>query len=930
MNAQAAAQLERDIDAALAHCDLSRAETLADRYRAEAHDTPVNGDPVRSLSFRAGYLAVQVAVAAGRLEQALERATPLLPLLPQLPPELAGRVRLLAAEALARLRRFSEAREQLAGAQAVLRSEALSPIMRMRELRIRLWLGEIGTLDTELSACAAALQAAGDRDNLVLLLCEEGRAWDTHGDLVRAEKCWLRAEQLAQHLAADPIRADVHLQLGRLEHLRGALQAALDRYDAALVGAAAPQQLEVGLRRLLVLLDLNQWEQARSGFASLMRGLRTEQLHEEVRGLAALLAGLFDPSAADSGSPELRGYQSAARGETAAARALYLEALAAAPAPPRQARLALAAGLLALAGGDRNEAARWLKQAEQLALRLDLPEVLWRALQGRGQLAAELEGDDDRARGYFEESVLVSEAQAARLRHRTDAAAYHLHRAGVLRNLLQAACRRGDAARVFHYQELERGRLLWELWCDAPRRSDHSTPHTTPELKSLDCAIEECERQLVPQEDPPAAEVLHRREELLLRRDRLLDDFLRDRSRRGDAALPALPSLAELEQTLPPHTVFIAPSLLEDELHLLVVRAGEGSHLIRARGSAAAVAKVAADFRRCVEAQLDRYRHGFSLGRRERAELDEHLNELGRGPLGTAVAEALRSDRAAAERLIWVPDGVLHGLPIHALRWRGRYLIEDHEVVQAFGGALVVQHARTARSWRRRWRPALVVAEAPSVLPMAVAEAEGVAASFVRSRTLHGSAATWTAIRSQLRDCGLVHFACHAWFDVQHPLAAGISLPSGETWRAVDWLQEPVDGLPLVTLSACRSAEVGALVGREVFGLVTGLLGSGIRGVLAGLWPVADRETLPLMWRFYRHRMLHDPATALALAQRETLAAPAGSPLFWAPFAFFGDPGALPRPGWWRRWWARWRQRRHARCFPISEDQPCLGGPSCR
>jgi hypothetical protein len=79
---------------------------------------------------------------------------------------------------------------------------------------------------------------------------------------------------------------------------------------------------------------------------------------------------------------------------------------------------------------------------------------------------------------------------------------------------------------------------------------------------------------------------------------------------------------------------------------------------------------------------------------------------------------------------------------------------------------------------------------------------------------------------------------------------------------------------------------------------------------------VADREALPLMWHFYRRRLTADLATALALAQRESLARSDGSPLFWSAFALFGDPSALPAPGPFRRWLARWLQVRHARHFP--------------
>jgi CHAT domain-containing protein len=136
-------------------------------------------------------------------------------------------------------------------------------------------------------------------------------------------------------------------------------------------------------------------------------------------------------------------------------------------------------------------------------------------------------------------------------------------------------------------------------------------------------------------------------------------------------------------------------------------------------------------------------------------------------------------------------------------------------------------------------------------------------------------------------------------------------LPSGEVIRALEWLDEPVAGLALATLSACWFAEVARLLGQEVFGLVVELLGGGVRAVLAGLWPLADRETCSLMWRFYRHRLVNDLPTALALAQRETLAEPDASPLFWAALALFGDPLALPAPRPWWRWLARYRQRRH-------------------
>jgi tetratricopeptide (TPR) repeat protein len=822
-------------------------------------------------------------------------------------------VRLLAAEAFARLRRLPEAREQLAAARTADTVLQSNPLLKMREIRVRLWLGEVGNLAPELAACADSLK--DDPANLALLACEEGRAWDAHGDLTRAEQCWQRAERLSRDLGRDPVRADILVQLGRLEHLRGHLQPALDRYDAALACARAgtPQSQEIQLRKLLVLLDLNQWGQARTEFARLFDDPAKEPV-EEVRGLVATVSALLGEGSAGEDDYELRGYQAASRGDQQAAREAYRRALEEAPSPARRARLALALGMLALASADRAEAAAWLRQAEETARALDLPEVLWRSLQARGQLSAELDGDDRLARTLFEEAVLVSEKQARQLRYRADAAAYHLHRSGVLRQLSRAACRRGEAAAAFRYQELDRGRLLLDLWRSAAGRPGRAPLLATPELADLDRQLEACDQELAARPDDSAEPLLQRREELLVRRDRLFDEYLRDHSRRGDAALPALPELEELERALPPGTVYVAPTLAEEDLHLLVVRRGTGGTIITAPGTGGRLRRQLDDFRRCLTAQVERYRSGLPMGRPERDELDGRLTEFGRGPLGSALGQLLDTGSPTRERLVWVPDGELHGLPVHALRLGGRYLIEQHEVVHTFGGALLVHQAKAKP---RRGGRAVVVTESESVLPTARREGEGVAGAFFRKRILAGAGGSRDALRRQLPKARVAHFACHAYFDVRHPLAAAVGLPSEETWRALEWLDEPLDGLPLVTLSACRSAEVAPLVGREVFGLVTGLLGSGVRAVLAGLWPVADEETLPLMWLFYRHRLTADLATALARAQRQALADPGGSPLYWAPFALFGDAAALPAPGRWWRWWARWRQRRHARRFPV-------------
>jgi hypothetical protein len=748
MNPTTIRQQEQAIDEAVNRWDLPLAERLAAGYlTASAH------------SFRAALIAAEVALLAGRLKNALELLTPLVSRAGEAATELGAQVRLLLAEAHARLNHKTEARRLLAEVPAARLAEDLA--QRLRALRIRLFLGEV--TEEELTRCSAALAREGNHDNEALLWCDAGRERFTAGDLAAAERYWQRAEERSRGPGLRPVHADVLLQLGQLEHLRGRLGPALEHLDRARGHGLAVQVLEARLRRLLVLLDLDHWKAVRAEASELLPAdLAT--LPEEVQSLGRFIRVLLDAEGTSDQSPDLAGWLAVRHGREEEARAFYAAALATARGPERQARLILALALLA-DGADGSEGL--LRQAQRLARENGLPDVLMRSLVARGHLiAAREQGEKEEARRLFEEAVILSELQATEVGPITGVA-YRRQRYTVLRHLLDSACRRGDPAEVFRYQERERGRLLLEWLAADPVPQGRPTLFARPAWQDLAARIAACENELAAATGSRRSELWRQREKLLAERDALFERHLLDRDRASGALLPAIPDLADLAACLPEGTLYAAPVLARDGLYILGVPRDGPARVVSGGGPASAVSDAVTALRDELETQMHCYQRGWKLGPGDRTRLDQRFDELGRGPLGRALAALL--DEYKPRRLFWAPDPALHGLPIHAMRLGGRYLIEQVEVAWTFAGALVVQQHATRRQRRGRWRPAVAVAEDPATLPAAGREAKGVAAAFLRGRCRTGPSADRRWLRGCLARARLVHIACHAEFDPDRP-----------------------------------------------------------------------------------------------------------------------------------------------------------------
>ena len=293
------------------------------------------------------------------------------------------------------------------------------------------------------------------------------------------------------------------------------------------------------------------------------------------------------------------------------------------------------------------------------------------------------------------------------------------------------------------------------------------------------------------------------------------------------------------------------------------------------------------------------------------------------------------SEQARSERLIVVPDGILHLLPFEVLHDSTGALLLETRTVSYVPASTVLNVLRTAKDPQPSRRAFLGVGDVPyqnqghvsSKIDKPAAAQQRLLRGFsdalgtplydlpqTREEVLEvrkilgrnavvllGSDATETAFKSEpLEDFTIIHLAAHGFADTQFPERSGLVLgvdPNSHDdgllqVREIIRLRFNAD---LVTLSACNTG-VGKLQGEEgVTNLVEAFLVSGAKAVVASLWSADDTYTLALMERFYTHiGEGQDKAAALRQAKLDLLAKYGRQvpPYYWAAFVLVGDGGS--------------------------------------
>ncbi|AWB08024.1 hypothetical protein A6A40_23540 (plasmid) [Azospirillum humicireducens] len=269
--------------------------------------------------------------------------------------------------------------------------------------------------------------------------------------------------------------------------------------------------------------------------------------------------------------------------------------------------------------------------------------------------------------------------------------------------------------------------------------------------------------------------------------------------------------------------------------------------------------------------------------------------------LGDAVLAPVLT-AASGQKLLIIPHGPLHYIPFAAIDGAGGPLVTQRAIRMAPSlSALIATRSRPAMMVGTADRRGAIFGnparrEAGLDLPGAEAEAQAIAHIYPKSDLFLRSQATLGQFRSAAQGKAFIHIAAHGLFQPADPLSSRLLFsPSGDNSGDLtvgDLYSMRLDSA-LAVLSACQTGLSDVSPGDDLIGLVRGFMFSGVGGVVATYWNVADESTALLMQTFYSRLKSGASAQEALQAGQTAVRQRFPHPFYWAPFALMGADARL-------------------------------------
>ncbi len=256
---------------------------------------------------------------------------------------------------------------------------------------------------------------------------------------------------------------------------------------------------------------------------------------------------------------------------------------------------------------------------------------------------------------------------------------------------------------------------------------------------------------------------------------------------------------------------------------------------------------------------------------------DAHLKELYE-ELVAPVAGRLK-----AKHLVFVPHGLLHYVPFHALYDGSQYLIDRHTVSYSPSASIyALCQNRAANTSGSSLLLGIPDPQAPAILD----EVQSLTGVLNQAELFVGEKASEALLRSKGPGSRIIHIATHGRFRQDNPMFSAIRL--GNTFLSLFDLYQLRLPVELITLSGCSTGLNAVAGGDELIGLARGLLHAGAQSLILSLWDVHDKSTAQFMAVFYR--LLSSGKTKAEALRSAMLDARSRYPhcYQWAPFILVG------------------------------------------
>ena len=233
--------------------------------------------------------------------------------------------------------------------------------------------------------------------------------------------------------------------------------------------------------------------------------------------------------------------------------------------------------------------------------------------------------------------------------------------------------------------------------------------------------------------------------------------------------------------------------------------------------------------------------------------------------------------------IVFVPHGLLHYVPFHALHDSESYLIDRFAISYAPSAGV---YAQCQTKPVAAAGDSLILGVPDERTPAIRTEVEALARILPNARLFLGDDATEDVLRTYGPQSKSVHIATHGYFRQDNPMFSSIRLGSSHlSLYDMAHLQLPVE---LVVLSGCATGLNVVTPGDELMGLVRGLLQAGAQSLVLSLWDVNDDSTKEFMVEFYtRLQQGHSKVDAMQIASIR-LREQRPHPYYWAPFLLIG------------------------------------------